>query len=345
VVGEWEGWSGCSAECGGGVRERQRPVLTEMKYDGEPCEDTEESEGCEGQSCNADCNLADWTDWGACTQACWTGTERRNRAVKDEARGTGTCPEPAGEHRLQFRECNNIPCTNFYHETPAGKFLKCNSKVDLMVLMDGSGSLGDFGWEKSQKFVTNLISNLKGGDDHVHVALQLFSGPTTWPSYEKCVGVGEAPDLEKDCGIRWVKHFTNDTLATAKEVEALKFPRATTMTSVALAEASSELINGREDASSIVVVITDGKPMSHERTMAAAHALMAKARIIWVPVGEGAPLELIEDLASLPKKENMIPIDSFEKLGWPYFVNKLISQSCPLLEPPPSNEEPLLMER
>jgi len=37
-LGEWEGWSACSAECGGGVRERMRPVLQQAKYDGGPCE-------------------------------------------------------------------------------------------------------------------------------------------------------------------------------------------------------------------------------------------------------------------------------------------------------------------
>jgi hypothetical protein len=236
---------------------------------------------------------------------------------------------------LQFRECNKKPCSEFYRLSSEGKFLQCGSKVDLMVLMDGSGSLGNKGWQNSQKFVTNLISHLEGSDDKVHVALQLFSGPRTWTSYAKCTGTGSgAPDMETDCGITWVKHFTNDTIATAKLVNDLKFPRATTLTSVALAEAKSELINGREDAASIVVVVTDGKPLSHERTVAAANALKADARVIWVPVGPGAPLDLIDDLASLPKHENIIQMDSFDKLGWPYFVNKVISQACPVLEKP-----------
>merc|ERR1719215_954191 len=246
----------------------------------------------------------------------------------------GKCEEPAGHHRLQFRECNKKPCSEFYHLSGEGKFLQCGSKVDLMVLMDGSGSLGDRGWSASQKFVTNLISHLEGGDDEVHVALQLFSGPRTWNSYYKCTGAGsEAPDMEKDCGISWIKHFTNETVATSTLIKDLEFPRATTLTSVALAEAKSELINGREDAASIVVVITDGKPLSHERTVQAANALKANARVIWVPVGPGAPIDLIEDLASLPKHENIIRIDDFSKLGMPYFVNKVISNSCPVLSP------------
>jgi len=333
VVGEWEGWSGCSAECGGGVRSRMRPVLMEMKYDGQPCEDTEEAEGCGSQSCNKECELADWTKWGTCTQACWGGTNRRDRPVLNEAVGTGTCPEPAGEERLQFRKCNTLPCSQFYQETPTGKFLKCASKLDLIILMDGSGSLGSRGWKNSKKLVTNLVSNLQGGDDHVKVALQLFSGPTTWDDYEKCTGVKGAavPDMEKDCHISWVKHLSNDTMGVAKLVGDLQWPEATTLTSVALAEAEAELMYGREDAASIVVVITDGKPMSKSRTTEAVNALKAKARVIWVPVGPGAPVEFVEELASLPKEENIIQIDDFEKLSWSYFTNKIIAQSCPEL--------------
>mmetsp|Transcript_145458 Transcript_145458/g.466159 ORF Transcript_145458/g.466159 Transcript_145458/m.466159 type:complete len:877 (+) Transcript_145458:72-2702(+) len=335
VVGEWEGWSGCSAECGGGIRERMRPVLTEMKYSGEPCEDTEETEGCNSQNCNADCNLVDWTEWTSCSQACWKGSARRDRVIKDAARGTGKCPAPVGEERLQYRDCNDKPCSEFYHTTPKGNFIKCGSKVDLIILMDGSGSLGQTGWMSSLTMVQSLLSNLMGADDMVKAALQVFSGPTTWDQYRSCIGaVGSAPpDMEKDCRIAWIKHLTNNTIEIAKMVSDLKFPEATTLTSVALATAEAELINGREDASSVVLVITDGKPMSHERTVAAATALKEKARIIWVPVGPSAPMELVEELASLPKHENVIQIDDLKKLAWPYFVNKIIAAACPVLEP------------
>jgi len=330
IVGEWEEWSGCSAECGGGVRERMRPVVRESRYDGEPCEDTEETEGCNSFDCNEDCHLSEWSDWGVCSQACWSGTSRRDRGVEVPARGTGHCEEPTSEHRLQFRPCNEQSCEELYQ--PDGS-LHCQSKVDMIVLMDGSGSLGEHGWQQSQIFVQNLISNLEGSDDHVHVALQVFSGPTTWDNYYKCIGQGDAPDMEQDCHISWISHFTNETLRVAQLVWDLEFPSATTLTSVALAEAESELINGREDAASIVVVVTDGKPMSVSKTLEAADALKQKARVIWVPVGASAPMEMIEELASLPKEENIIHIDDFGLMSLKFFSNKVIAHSCPELAP------------
>ena len=137
--------------------------------------------------------------------------------------------------------------------------------------------------------------------------------------------------LPEDCGIVWVKHFTNNTLEAVEAVDALKFPAATTLTSVALAEADAELMYGRESANSVVVVVTDGLPLSPESTEEAAAKLATKARVVWVPVGPNAPYEMIEKLASLPKSENIIALDDFAKLGYPYFVNKLIAQTCPSL--------------
>jgi len=323
VVGEWEGWSGCSAECGGGVRERMRPVLTPMENEGKPCDDTEETEGCNAQSCNADCVLADWTDWGACTQACQGGTSRRERAVDTPAAGTGSCPLPSSKERLEFRDCNTQACTGYVQG-----FLTCKSKIDLVVLLDGSGSLGVRGFDAAKTYVKNLVSHLDPAQ--VQVAVQIFSGPSNWAAYQRCTGVSpDAPDMIKDCMIEWVNHFSNDTKKIVAAVDALKFPASTTLTSVALAEAASELVNGREDANSIVVVVTDGQPLSHERTKTAAERLMAKARVVWVPVGSAAPLEMIEELASLPKKENVVKIPSLGYLAWRKYVNDLIVQTCP----------------
>jgi hypothetical protein len=333
-IGDWEGWSGCSAECGGGLRERMRPVLRQMKYAGEPCEDTEETEGCEGQSCNKNCVLAEWSEWGACTQACWTGTSRRERGVAEEARGTGTCPDPKSDVRLEFRECNTMSCKQFYHKEGRKQFLKCGSKTDMVILMDGSGSLGSYGWKMSKKFVANVLEHLQGGDEFVKVAVQLFSGPTSFAALDRCTGASpDPPNMEKDCGIKWVKHFTNDTLSAAEEVEKLEFPQKSTLTSVALAEAEAELVYGREDATSVVIVITDGKPLSQTRTKLAAQKLMQKARVLWVPVGGGAPYDFVEKLASLPKSENVIRIRSLRWLQFTYFANKVISQTCPKLVP------------
>mmetsp|Transcript_65519 Transcript_65519/g.213335 ORF Transcript_65519/g.213335 Transcript_65519/m.213335 type:complete len:887 (-) Transcript_65519:188-2848(-) len=334
VLEEWSGFSACSAECGGGVKERARNVKVEMENAGEPCEATEESVGCNLQSCDADCTLSDWTAWTSCSKICNGGSQRQEKTILEPARGTGKCFEPYSAERWELKDCNMDSCQSMLTGTNRTT-LKCVSKVDIIVMLDGSGSLGEDGWAKSKSLSEKLIDAMVGGDDKVKVAFQLFSGPKTWGAYEKCTGVAEgagAPDLAKDCEIRWVSHFTNDTASVAAWVKEMQYPAATTLTSVALAEAQGELMNGREDANSVVIIITDGSPMSAIRTKQAATRLKEKARVIWVPVGRSAPFELISELASKPESDHVVKVLDIKMMDSPKVVNTIIADTCPKVE-------------
>jgi len=198
--------------------------------------------------------------------------------------------------------------------------------------MDGSASLGADGWRHSTETASKLVRALNGS---AQVAFLLFSGPAGWDTYQRCTGDtnGTAVDLDKDCGIQWVSHFTNDTETLAEQVSHsnLDWPRGTTLTSVALGQAESELVKGRESANSVVIVITDGYPMSVENTKAAAKKLQEKAKVVWVPVGFDAPLGLIEEMASKPEKDHVISVFQFELLSVPKTLNDIITSTCPIV--------------
>merc|ERR1719359_1098668 len=142
---------------------------------------------------------------------------------------------------------------------------------------------------------------------------------------------GEQESLE-DCGISWIEHFTYDTAALAAKIATIEFPQASTFTSMALATAEADLRNGREDAESIVIVITDGRPLSSSRTFQAAMSLREKARLMWVPVGNGVPLEDMEQWASLPVRDNMIVVEDFATLESPALITKIIADACAVVE-------------
>merc|ERR1719484_257360 len=146
-VSTWSGWSKCSAECGGGVQQRLREVDRAMKYGGKPCGETSESKACNAQACEKDCDLTDWTKWSWCSKDCDGGTRKRQKFVRSPPEGAGKCPGKWSKERLQFKACNMKRC-----KVPVDDpVMRCNATLDIMLLLDGSGSLGESGWKAEIK--------------------------------------------------------------------------------------------------------------------------------------------------------------------------------------------------
>jgi len=336
-VGEWGGWSQCSAECGGGVRERTRDIQTQAAHGGEPCPATEDETSCHMGACDVNCELKEWSSWSGCSKACGGGVLRREKGIETPEKGTGTCFDPESRKRLQFRKCNKYSCNYLLRKISAGgakrDFLKCSSAVDITLLLDGSGSLGAYGWKKAKQLASDLVKSFNDGNNNVQVAVELFAGPKTWDDYEKCTETPDKVDMWTLCGMKWVSRYTTDTAAVAAQIDQLTYPKGGTLTSVALGDAEANLKNGRAEANSVVIVITDGKPLSMWNTKQAAKRLQRKAKVLWVPIGSDAPRKLIKELASTPQKDHVISIRSFYSLSsnWKYknVVNDIVSTTCP----------------
>jgi Mg-chelatase subunit ChlD len=188
--------------------------------------------------------------------------------------------------------------------------LRCESKADIILLIDGSGSLGQTGWDASVK-AGAMLARAFGAGTHadVRLAVMLFS------YYSK-----------------WVKHFTSDTEACAVAIEGLTWPRSLTFTANALNTASSELSLGRDDAQTVVILLTDGRPMYTHRTWWAAHNLRRNARLMTVPVTRWAPIAQAKQWASYPKEDNFLPLDSFQDLEDPDKLDLIIADVCPQVD-------------
>jgi len=333
-VGDWNSWGDCTASCNGGVMTRTRDRNVEPENGGDPCPEMSEERECNTFACNADCVLADWSAWSACTRQCNSGTEQRRKAVTVEAVGQGDCAPPDDPMRFDHRPCNTFDCKDLL---PTGRLtVKCTGKVDVFLVIDGSGSLGRRGWIQSEDVAKKLVKAMTGGDEGVNMAVMLFSGPRQWRNLDACTGTdpnGQTPDMNV-CGVHWVSRLSGDMKAVHDAISSMTWPRRTTLTSLALAEVSSNLIQGRQDANPVVVIITDGKPMSPIKTENAATALKERARLIWVPVGKGVKSS-IKDMrrwASQPWSDNVMTVDDFDQLDSPSTINEMISGFCPQLE-------------
>jgi hypothetical protein len=332
-VDEWQSWSDCTSECGGGVQTRTRTKTQEPWNGGLPCPEQGESRSCNTAACNQDCVLNDWNDWSVCSKKCSTGHRLRERTILKEPRGTGECAATNSETRFNFEECNTMSCAEIL--PPNRSILRCSDMLDVVILLDGSGSLGRYGWQESKEMAYRLVSGMKGGNTSVSISVLLFSGPNRLSRLDRCTGNGGGkPPTPQSCGMYWLSHMSEDIPSVAKAVKNAKWPGRTTLTSLALAEAQAELINGRQGATSVVVVITDGRPLSVLKTGEASDALKKSARIAWVPVG-GAIAEYMDNIkhwASGPWEDNIFPVTGFTSLDQPNTINNIIAGFCASVE-------------
>jgi len=211
--------------------------------------------------------------------------------------------------------------------------LQCNQKLDIVMLLDGSGSLGQTGWNAEIIAAQKFIDAFSGSGAHAEIAVDLYSGPRTWGGVRTCFSKSAAKvDMAAVCKISSVSHFTNDTQSVKQKVAGLTWPRGSTLTSLALLTAHAELALGRKDAKSIVVVITDGRPLSYRATELASTFIRKSARLIWVPVTMYAPLSYIKTWATRRWEENVVQVKTFADLEKPDLVTKIIANICPMGE-------------
>jgi len=314
----WDGWSKCSAQCGGGVQQRLREVKVAMKFGGKPCDSTSDTQACNNQACEKDCELRSWTKWTTCSKDCDGGTQKRQKFISQAAEGAGKCPGRWSRDRLEYKECNMNRCKSG---------AKCSYKLDVVLLLDGSGSLGKKGWNAEIKAAQTFIDAF---DAKTQFAVVLYSGPRTWGGVFKCFKkFSKNIDMAKTCKIKTVQHFTSDLKTLQKKIAGLQWPKGSTLTSLALLRANSELSLGRKDAASIVVTITDGRPLYYKKTGAASRIVRKAARLVWVPVTRYAPLGEIRKWATRRWQENVVQVKNFEELQDPASLNHLVANICP----------------
>ncbi|CAK0847073.1 unnamed protein product, partial [Prorocentrum cordatum] len=109
VVNDWEPWTGCTATCGSGQRERRRTIKVPPANGGKPCvEDLSVTSDCNSQPCEnascVDCSWGAWSDWGDCSGC--GGQRYRNRVVDQMP---SYCGKPCTGSARDVANCTS-PC-------------------------------------------------------------------------------------------------------------------------------------------------------------------------------------------------------------------------------------------
>lgn len=325
----WEQWGSCSADCGGGVRSRARQKTIDQLNGGEPCAALSETEACNGQTCDQPCILHPWSEWSLCSRKCGGGQEGRQRDIWTEATGQGTCAAAMSDARKQWRDCNTQGCPPQFG---------CEQLIDVIIVLDGSSSLEEYGWQKSKAFVKKFASLLVGNDTGVNLGVMVFSGPADMDTLDNCTGENpEANPTPEQCGMIWATRYEDKMSDVGPAIDKIEYPAGGTFTSMALAEAAAQLVEGRQNAETVVIVVTDGEPASPDRTTTAANALKEKARLMWVPVAISKPeaLEAMKGWASVPWQDNIMEIETLAVMDTSGKLLRLISMFCNGLVPIP----------
>jgi len=324
----WSGWSKCSAKCGGGVTQRLRDVIQAMKYEGKPCGKVSQTKACNAAACEKDCDLHSWTKWTACSKDCDGGTKKRQRFIKSPVEGSGSCPDVWGKKRLQYKTCAMHRCKL----QKGRKALGCNKTMDMVLLIDQCPKSGKKGFAAEITAAKTLVDSFigEGLSAKPNFALITYCGPRTWTGVSKCTGKSKAKvDMEKTCKIKVVLHFEEDMKKVKNILNGLSFAPGTKLVSLGLLTAQAELTLGRPTAQSVVVVFTNGAPLSFRKTRLAAHILRKKARVLWVVTTKFSPLKDIKTWSTRRWQENIVKVKDYKELANPNTVTHIIANICP----------------
>jgi Mg-chelatase subunit ChlD len=261
---------------------------------------------------------------------------KREKYIKVAAEGEGKCPGEWSPKRLEYKECSLHRCKTAQDSAP----LACNTTLDVILLIDGSGSLGQAGWNAEIKAAKAFVGAFKtASEGYIEMAVILFSGPRTWSGVYRCTGKQPSSSASlQECGITQVTHYTDDLNSVDQKITALSWPQGSTLTSLALLTAKAEMTLGRSDTHTVVVVFTDGRPLSYRKTYEASRQVRKVARLMWVPITRYAPLSQIKQWATRRWQENVVVVKHFDDLEKPLVITHIIADMCPK-EPPKSQFE------
>jgi len=161
---------GCSKDCSAGVMSRSRNIEVEPDHGGQECTATTDSQLCNVDDCVVPCVLSDWTEWSGCSKRCGGGIDVRKKGVLVESKGNGFCDHPNSDERFEQRPCNDLACDP---TQPWG----CQRKIDIVLLLDASGSVRKRGWKRTKKFATWFVDQAlpEGLDPTIQIAVVTFS--------------------------------------------------------------------------------------------------------------------------------------------------------------------------
>lgn len=304
-VSRWSGWSACSAACDGGVQERNRAITLTPVGNGVGCPHLVDMRLCNSEACTSECELLQWTPWSPCTKACEGGSQKRSRGLRDE--GKASCPTTESKERVEFRECNKKECDGNNDVACAG------APMDVVLLLDASGSITQEGFNSLQELSLELVRHYSLAGNGTKLSVATFAKQAMAISSLTSDANQLSSRMKGPGGLQWLKGPGNAGAGLSRAASLLA-------------------AGGRKEATSLVLMVTDGRLVDPFLAQQAADRLKKNGiRLAFALVGtDYKNSALLKNMASTPEKDNVIRIPGFKQL--PPFVKwaakRIITGTC-----------------
>jgi hypothetical protein len=335
VAGLWTGWSSCSVECGEGIKARYRYPETPAQYGGLDCDTLAEVQGCNMGSCDQSCELHEWSpkriDGGYhCSQACNPGSTtatagriEKFRHVFKKGFGNGKCAPPRDESRYQTKVCNDRPC---YGDE------ECVAHQDLIIAIDGSGSISEEDHSVLLNFTGELLKKYRSSFKHLDrlmIGLVQFGNGAI---------VTNADGSKTVKGANRVLNLTHDLAKVREKVSTMQHQMGFTNMAQAFS-AADEMFpqSGRALSQKALLIITDGKPSFQYDAQAEAERLRDKGIVINMAVVRDQSVSdddaVLQQWVSEPSESHFLWVGGTDGLRSPSVsktkVNEVLTTTCP----------------
>jgi len=250
------------------------------------------------------------------------------RHIKRKLRGNGKCPKAKGRHRFREQHCNTHACV--------GDEL-CIAQMDFVVMLDGSGSMREKGYEILKEFTARLVERFKGEAyeaEASQIGVVQFGNGMVLPDKESHTGTTISP-------AKLIQGMEFDMKKVAEKIRSTVWEKGFTNLAQAFSTAQSIMMNGgRKSKPSTIVVVTDGKPTFKFETWNKVKQVKDEGvKVIMVIINDKLgkkDREFMKKLASGPDNENVVKIPGVKKLkaDMDTYVTKALVHSCPRSQSP-----------
>lgn len=240
---------------------------------------------------------AGWSSWSTCSKMCNKGKRYRTRTCTDPPPLHGG--QPCQGKATDEEGCNMEPCEP-----------KCESQMDIGIILDASTSVTRKNWDGTLRFVNRLSKIFTIGPQHVKFGVIRFSW---FPSMQ--------------FGFSDSAYWTEKNFE--QKVSKIRYTYGGTRTDRALQMAEQQMMcsscGTRKNAHKALLVVTDGIPSLRSAPLDKVTQGLKKDGVTIVAVGVGKlDMKVLEKIATDP--EHVVVLDSYTYIDDP--INKLVRLLC-----------------